>query len=252
MHRLTILLVIGLLVSACGKKMPLVYPDMLLPAAPASVSAQQSGTGIRLSFTLPDKDRSGHRLKTLAGVNILRRELSSGQQVCNACSEGFSLFKKVYLDFHEGFQRYGNLIVLLDVDVSPGGSYSYKITPFTKDSLDGETSVPVKADVVSPPPGPSLQIQPAPTEIRLAFTSMPPLTGTFVGYNLYRAPKGDILPYLPLNRTPVAENSYIDRGLDRDIAYRYAARMVVRLPSGATVEGFQSNEVEGALKNEEE
>jgi hypothetical protein len=242
-----------LLTAACGKKGPLLYPDMLMPAAPASVTARQSGDGIRISFALPAKDRAGRRLENLAGVKIFKRGLLTGQQACSACSEDFPLFKKLYLDFLETAQRSGSLLVLMDADVRPGGNYTYKITPFTTDDADGETSAPATANMVQPPLAPVLRILPAPTEIRLELVELPLINGQFVGYDLYRAPKGEVMPYLPLNPAPFTGNSYIDsRGLDRNTTYRYAARTVVRMPSGEIVESPLSNEVEGALKNEEE
>lgn len=251
MRRMIMLQLLVLLTVGCGKKGPLLYPDMLVPAAPAAVTARQSGDGIRLSFLLPAKDRSGRRLENLAGVKIFKRGLFSGQQACTACSEDFLLYKKLYLDFIESAQRYGSLLVLMDADVRQGGNYTYKVTPFTRDDVDGATSLPATVDMVPPPPAPQLRILPAPIEIGLELAEAPLAKGTFVGYNLYRAPKGEVVPYQSLNPAPFTGNSYTDRGLDRSVTYRYAARVVVRLPSGEIVESPLSNEVEGALESEE-
>jgi predicted small lipoprotein YifL len=254
MSRLALLILTLISVAACGKKGPLLYPDMLIPAAPREVFAVQSGDGIKLSFLLPGHDKAGRKLTDLAGVTISRRELPAGQTSCNACSSDFRMLKRLYLDVNDGgpVQRFGNRIVMLDADVRIGSNYTYRVTPFTPEG-DGEPSIPVQAELSQPVPAPALRVYPAPTEIRLEFAMPSPAEGTLVGFNLYRAPKGEVMSYLPLNREPLpVAGGHIDSGLERDLVYRYCARALVRMPSGAYVEGFPSAEVEAMLKNEEE
>jgi hypothetical protein len=59
------------------------------------------------------------------------------------------------------------------------------------------------------------------------------------------------MPFLPLNKVPITGKSHTDIGLERGVTYSYAARSVVRKPTGEMVESALSNIVEGALKNEE-
>lgn len=47
MRTLACLLFVVFALTACGKKGALIYPDMLVPAAPSAVSAQQSGTTMK-------------------------------------------------------------------------------------------------------------------------------------------------------------------------------------------------------------
>lgn len=251
MRTLIVLLLTSLAITGCGKKGPLIYPDMLVPAPPADVSSQQSGSSIRLAFTLPTKDRAGQPLHDIAGVRILKRDLQTGQDPgCKACTTDFTLFKKWYADVPGDAQRFGNRVLMLDGGVSSGRSYTYTFTAFTKDNIDGAVSLPVTTNAVQPPYPPVLAAVSQPTEIHIVFSGMP-LEGTFVGYSLYRTVKGEPFPYLPYLATPLTVNHYSDMGLDRGTTYLYAARTVVKLPSGILVESGLSNEVEVRLNDDE-
>lgn len=252
MRKRVILAVWLLLLSGCGKRGALIYPDMLVPAAPEALSATQSGNEIRLAFTLPGKDRAGRSLKDLAGVKVLRREAAAGQsEPCNACSTDFILFKQLYLEVADSMiQRSGSIVILFDSSVHEGSSYTYRIIPFTRDALDGAVSEPVTARFVAPLPAPMLRVISAPTEIQLAFSSDKPTSGEFAGYNIYRAEKGLPYSWLPYNSNPIKADTFVDERLKRHVVYSYSARSVVRLPDGALVESGRSNEVTAQLQDE--
>jgi len=249
-----LLLALTLGLAACGKRGPLIYPDMLAPAQPTAVSVHQAGQIMKLSFVLPRKDRAGRGLDNLAGVMIHRRVSTSGQAPgCNACTADFSLFRKLFTDAplaDSTVQRYGDRLLLLDSDVRTGDDYTYMVTPFTKDALEGQASAPVTASMVQPPPAPALKAQSEPTEIHLTFDAPPPRQGKLVGFNLYRAVQGESLPFVPLNREPLAGMSFVDIGLARNTGYVYAARSVVMMPNGELVESGASGEVAAQLSNE--
>ena len=244
--RAILLFIAALALTACGKRGALIYPDMLVPAQPAAVSARQAGQAIRLSFTLPRKDRAGREIKDLSGVKIFRRVTVAGQESgCNACTEDFALFRTLYLEplSGNGVQRNGSQIQLLDSDVRGGETYSYTVTPFTADGIEGQASPRVTATMVTPPPPPGLTAVPDPIQIELVMAPASVEQGTFVGYNIYRAVQGERLPYVPLNPEPVRGPSYLDGTLDRRLSYLYAARTVVRMADGSLVESELSNQV---------
>jgi len=253
MRKLACLLFAAVAISACGKKGPLLYPDMLVPAAPSDVSAQQSGNSIKLSFVLPTKDLAGRNFAGLAGVTILKRDEPAGRSPgCSACTTDFFLFRKLNLDLlPPDTRRYGNLLVLLDGAVQTGRTYTYRINAVTTDNQEGALSAPVAAVMVSAPLPPVLQVINQPTEIQLEFAGLPPGEGIIAGYNVYRSLKGEAFPLKPLNREPLTVNRLADVGLERRTSYIYGVRSVVRLPSGAKVESSLSNEVEGRLKDDE-
>lgn len=252
MRKRIVLALLLFLVSGCGKRGALIYPDMLVPAAPEALSVSQSGDEIRLVFTLPGKDRAGRSLKDLAGVRVYRRETAPGQaEPCNACSDDFVLFRQLYLDVPDSMaQRSGSSVIVSDANVREGFSYTYRITPFTRDAIEGAVSEPISVSLVAQLPAPRLQAVSAPTEVQLLFYSDKPHAGEFVGYNIYRAEKGLPYSWLPYNAKPLMSDKFIDERLKRHVVYRYSVRNVVRLSNGAVVESSRSNEVEAQLQDE--
>lgn len=248
-----ILLLMVLLTPACGKKGALIYPDMLVPAAPAAVTVRQVGPSLKLAFNLPDKDMAGQLLTDLIGVKVFRREAILEKDVnCTTCANNFQVFKTIYVDhLDSSTQRYGRLILSLDNDVIVGREYTYKVLAFTQESVEGDPSKPVLAKLVQAALPPVLQAVSAPTEIKLEFIGLLPHEAAMAGYNLYRAVKGEDLPFLPLNKEPLASNIFIDTGLERGRIYVYAVRMVVRSSEGELMESALSNVVEAALNDDE-
>lgn len=253
MRNLFLSLILTLALSACGKKGPLHYPDMLLPGAPGAVTVSQSGSAVKLQFVLPDKDRGGRKLTGLAGVKISKRQSDlPREQLCNACLADYILFRTLDLGLLPAeVQRFSSRIVILDSDVATGKTYSYSLVPFGADGLDGSASNPVTISPVTTTPAPLIKAESFPTEIRISFASLPPPVGRFVGYNIYRRTQQDIASYLPLNREPLSGTEYIDSGLARNTPYRYTVRSVVRLENGDVIESLLSNEVAGMLKDDE-
>lgn len=251
MRKLFLLLAVSMVLTACGKKGALIYPDMLVPASPASFSALQSGDMVKISFAVPDKDRAGRKVMDIAGVKVFKLESPSGQApVCRDCP-GYILFKTFYPEIPGNIQRYGSLAVMLDGNVEKGREYSYKAAAFTKEGIDGEVTAPLHVAMVQPLQPPVLRIISSPTELRLEFTGETGAAGKLLGYNLYRKQRSDVWPYLPLNAKPVTDTYFADTGLDRRERYLYVVKSVHRLSTGQIIESLPSHEVEAGLKDEE-
>lgn len=251
--RLITLASLTLLSAGCGKRGPLIYPDMLLPAAAAAVSAQQSGSAVRLQFAITDKDRAGRPLHGVAGVKISRRVTEATQtDVCRLCTSDYRPFRTLYLDhLPTDTQRFGNQLILLDADVTPGNLYSYSILQFTPDGLAGAPSEAADASVAAPLSSPSVKATSLPTEVRLQLSYSHSQTGKLLGYNLYRRTESGESSYLPINSEPVGGGEYVDTTLDRGVKYLYSARVLVRSEAGVVMESAASQEVAGMLKEDE-
>ncbi|OGU13777.1 MAG: hypothetical protein A2076_15375 [Geobacteraceae bacterium GWC2_53_11] len=244
----------SLVATGCGKKGPLIYPDMLVPAAPSAVIVQQSGSAVKLKFSLPRKDRAGRPVDGVAGVKISRRTTGADQKdVCRSCTTDYILFRTLYLDsLPADTQRIGGQLILRDSDVNAGNIYSYRIVPFTADRVDGVSSAQADARVDSPLAAPGLKIESFPTELKLFLSYSTTLkSGRLVGYNVYRSSGTAPQSHLPLNSDPVMGKEYVDTGLERGVKYRYSARAVVMRASGGVAESIESREVEGILKDDE-
>lgn len=248
-----LVIALSLLANACGRKGPLIYPDMLIPAAPAAVTAQQRGSAVRLQFALPDKDRAGRPVKGVAGVKISKRSTEAArEEVCRSCTTDYHLFRTLYLDLlPTDTQRFGDRLILLDSDVSAGNVYSYSIVPFTADGVDGAASAIADVRMTSPLPAPAVKIESFPTEVKLHFSWQPPISGRLLGFNLYRSSGAGSRSYQPLNKEPLQVNEYVDSALERGVKYRYVVRAVTVQESGGIAESAESQEVEGMLKDDE-
>ena len=248
-------LVIGLslMASACGRKGPLIYQDMLVPAAPAATSARQSGSAVKLNFTLPDRDRAGSPLRGIVGLKIGRRTAETDQKdVCRSCMTDYMPYRTLYLDHLPATtQRFGNSLIMLDGDVNAGNSYSYSIVSFTADGVDGASAATADVRVAVPLPAPVLSIESLPTEVKLRISSQPLNSGRLLGYNLYRYTAANARSFLPINKEPLTGGVYVDSGLERSVKYIYSARTLVQQASGGVMESTESKEVEGLLKDDE-
>lgn len=242
MRGLFLAVVTGLLLTGCGKKGPLLYPDMLLPNSPAETAVSQTGSSVTLKFRLPESDRGGRRLADLAGVAI-SRQAGNGRE---------ELFRKFYLNrLPDNVQRYGNHIFVFDSDVEAGKSYSYRVTPFTGKEQEGSASPAVSVLLVQPSVPPVIRAESFPTEIKITFDPLPSGDSRFIGYNLYRSARPGAVPPLPVNREPLTGINYTDTELERNVTYLYSARTVEKQEAGGIVESPLSNVVEGMLKNDE-
>ncbi len=251
--RAALLVGLSLITVACGKKGPLIYPDMLVPAAPTAVSVQQSGAVVKLQFEIPGRDRTGRPLHGVSGVKISRRTAEVDQKnVCKSCSTDYRLFQTLYIDhLPTNTQQFGSRLIVIDGDVSAENIYSYLIVPFTADGVDGVSSLAAEASVTVPPPAPDLKIQSFPTEVKFQISSQPLMPGRLLGYNLYRWSVATARSYQPLNREPIKGNEYVDSSLERGVKYRYSVRALMVLAAGDIAESAESNEVEGMLKDDE-
>jgi predicted small lipoprotein YifL len=250
--RSAVIISYSFLSAACGRIGPLIYPDMLVPASPAAVTAQQSGTSVKLQFTLPEKDQAGRPLQGMSGVKISRMVSEVGQKdVCRSCLADYLPLRTLYLDhLPTDTQRFGSRLILLDSDVKAGNLYTYRIVPFTADGVDGASSATAAAQFGAPVPAPAVKIESFPTEVRLQITSGI-LSGNHAGFNIYRSAVSEARSFQPLNREPFLEKTYADGTLSRGIRYRYVVRELISQKSGDVAESVESLEVEGLLRDDE-
>lgn len=242
-----------LMIISCGRKGALIYPDMLVSAAPSQIDVRQSGSVVKLQFTLPDKDRGGRPLKNLAGVKISKLTKDAMEKkVCRLCTTDYRPFRTLYLDaLPADTERIGSRLIVPDTDVNEGNLYSYRVIPFDKNGIDGAPSVSTDLGMFGTIPAPTVLIASTPTELNLQISSPPEGAWQLIGFNLYRSSPKSPRSYLPLNKEPLKGDKFIDTTVERGLKYRYSVRYLMRLGSGGIVESIASEEVEGMLKDYE-
>jgi len=224
-----------LAVAGCGKKGPLVYPDMLLPTPPQAVMLDQSGPFLRISFDLPQKDRSGNKLtESLESIILLRKVVDS--QSCGSCLDNYQLMARIDPQHPAPAIRHGSRIVWIDKDVLPGEQrYQYRIKVVQKDGEAGSFADTIPAAVGVPPAAPVVKARPVfGGMIVVDISSELPAGTALVGYQIYRAASGD--PELTPLGGLVRDLPYTDQTVQLGMTYRYAATQVVRPLSGNGVQ----------------
>lgn len=224
------LAVAGLLaLSGCGKKGPLVYPDLLVPEAPQAVQLEQRGGSLQLSFNLPGRDLRGRGLQSSFIIEVQRRELKPDEVgECGSCPRDYQPPLRIDPEFPDPARKFGKRLVLLDSDVQQGKHYQYRMKAVGVDGEAGAAAETVQVQVCSAPPAPLVNaaIQHGGV-ILLEMQGEVPVNAELVGYAIYRAAADEELPFQPL-ATILGTNRYLDQNVQPGTRYRYVVRMLVR------------------------
>ena len=227
----------AMLMTGCGKKGPLIYPDMLIAQPPQQLKVEQSGAALRLSFNLPDKDRSGRKLEDLEAILLGRRVYQEND--CVSCQDQYQVLQKIDPAFPApAQQRQGNRIIVTDTDVRHGERYQYRLQTVQKGGITGGAVTTVMVKLLAAPQTPELKARSAfGGFIALDINGSVPQDATLVGYTIYRAEGSG--PLAPLT-TLTAAAHYEDQTVQRGVVYRYAASVVIKRTDGVQAESEPS------------
>ena len=226
----------AMLMTGCGKKGPLIYPDMLIAQPPQQLKVEQSGAALRLSFDLPDKDRSGRKLEDLEAILLGRRVYQ--EHDCVSCQDQYQALQKIDPAFPAPAQRQGNRIVVTDTDVRHGERYQYRLQTVQKGGITGSAVTTAMVKLLAAPQPPELKARSAfGGFIALDINGSVPQDATLVGYTIYRAEGSG--PLAPLT-TLIAAAQYEDQAVQRGVVYRYAASVVIKRADGMLAESEPS------------
>ncbi len=183
--------------SGPSNEAPAIVGDVTPPSAPLSLTANASGSDVRLQWTANTE-------ADLAGYTVYRHTDQDWIQITASL-----VTEATYTD--------------------PGlanGIYSYRVTAVDAAGSEGEPSNEASATVAVDPP-------PAPENLRLtavpegeALSAAWDDSGTQVsGFRLYRSVTAGG-PYQPVNQAPLGENSFTDTGLTNGVSYYYVVSAV--------------------------
>jgi predicted small lipoprotein YifL len=237
-----------LLLTACGRRGPLVPPEALVPAAVKDLQVVQRGDGLQIAWTIPSRLVSGGRLEGLAGFKVMRADAAVGG-ACQDCS-AFSLLKVINLDYLEGASRFGDRLFYRDTTAREGSTYNYRVVAHTRDGVEGKPSPPVRGTVRQTLPAPALRAVATPTSVLLTVAvGQLPAGSDFDAIALYRAREDNPFPLTPLTRLSTLEATFEDQRVEQGVRYRYAASVQVRI-SGDVQESALSDAVVTSLAEE--
>ncbi|MDK9716620.1 MAG: hypothetical protein OEL57_01780 [Trichlorobacter sp.] len=227
----------AMLMTGCGKKGPLIYPDMLIAQPPQQLKVEQSGSALRLSFDLPDKDRSGRKLQDLEAVLIGRRVYQEND--CVSCKDQYQALQKVDPAFPAPAQRQGNRIVVVDTDVRNGERYQYRLQAVQKGGITGAATTTAMVKLLAAHQPPELKARSVfGGFIALNINSSIQKDATLVGYTIYRGEGSGAL--VPISTLTGGTTHYEDQAVQRGVTYRYAASVVVKRADGMLAESEPS------------
>ena len=247
---LVALVLLGLVLAACGKKGPPIAPENRLPVPPAGLGASIDESAIQVSWTNPGTRYDGTPLKDLIEVKLYRREdsddaplkpamLSAGRVV------GYDEIAAIRLESPAPATVEGGTVRWVDrKGLVLGHRYVYVVTAI--DSL-GRSSPPSERRAITylaaPKAPQNVQASGGDRQVMLTwqppaeFTDGSPASGQ-LGYLVLRG-AGREGPLSLITPQPLVTASYTDTGLENNSEYRYAV-CSVRLDPRAAVTGALS------------
>jgi len=223
-----------LLSTGCGKKGPLIYPDMLIAQPPNNLVLMQRGPALLISFDLPDKDLSGRKLDDLESLIIARRVYRGSDSVSG--QDPFIDLHRINLVGPSAIDRQGNQISWVDFDTRKGERYQYQLKTIQKGEISGKAVSSAIVALLTPPSPPVLKVHSIfGGAIRIDLSGTSQADTSFVSYLLYRSEGGSGQPRL-LAVLPSGSSSYEDQAVQRATVYHYVARMSVKRPDGIVAE----------------
>ena len=247
MKKLYPIIIVFLLITACGRKGALVPPEALVSAPVNDLVVTQKGESYQVSWSIPEQDEGGRATRELAFFRLFKREVLPPEEDCEACVDAYRVLNDVDLEYMRNARRSGDRLFFSDAAVVAGKTYQYKVVSYTKDGAPSRDSNKSRLTKSAPIPAPRLRVISTPTSMILHWemTALP-AHGKTIGYNIYRR-RADGLPAIsPLNDVPLSGAGYEDLRLDRGVTYIYTVRNVVE-SKGAILESIPSNEERGTL-----
>ena len=244
----------ALALGGCGKKGPIVAPERRLPLPPDAMHAVVAERAIVISWSNPRVRADGTRLRHVTVARLFRREeaadaapkpaMLSGDRVV-----GYEEIARIPLDVTPpaGVQVQGGTVSVTDsAGLSFGHRYVYVATAEDEIGRSSPPSGRLVVTLIAGPAAPSgLDAQAGDKEVRLkweapgSFLDGAPAAGELRYIVLRAVGDGALAPVTP---APIASTTFTDKGLENDIAYRYAVQ-AVRVDPAGMVQGAASTAV---------
>ena len=253
-HVVTILLVVlGLGLSACGKKGDPGLPMPIVPDAPSRFQVVARSEGIFILWRAPDKNVNDTELLDLGGFKIMRAN-EPIEKFCPKCPKNTAQLTDIAYKGDRGKPPGKQWYYYKDTAIDFGMVYFYQMHAYNEREKDGKSTKPVVVYWDRSPAAPAeLMVHPKNKLLQLSWQRVAtlengsPLEG-FAGYNIYRTTQQGVYEEGPVNQEPVQETQFEDAPETLDVTYYYtvrAARMVKETP----VESAASGEVQAVYKD---
>lgn len=229
-------MLIVMLLSACGRKGPLVKPEALVPQKVRDFKVKQQGGHLQLSWSIPGSLVSGAKLTDLAGFRLFVRNGLIEGAGCQDCLNDWKPENSFDLEYLQGAARIGNALYYNSPALAPGVPRSFRIIAYTKSSTESPPAdLQFTGRGTLPPP----VVKTSATYATLNMEFTPPLLPDgylLTGYSVYRFKPGEpvpLIPYATVSKGNTFEDSQLELGI------RYSWQITVNAVIGQdAVEGF--------------
>ncbi|MBW2134463.1 MAG: fibronectin type III domain-containing protein [Deltaproteobacteria bacterium] len=216
-------------ISACGKKMPPIPPDSILPGPVRDFSVRQQGTSLVLRWLIPRENIEGQPLTEIQGFHLLRghEQLDRPPSVCPPL---LSQLAKIDLAYPQVGEVRGEAVAYQDTDLAPGNRYYYQVVGYDRGGHLGDASAIVKHNWEVLPQAPQgLQVRAGDRVVNLDWNPVTHLVDGqlipgMVNYRVYRQAPGE--DYRLVNQTLLTDNHFQDITVKNDVEYSYLVRAV--------------------------
>jgi hypothetical protein len=232
-----LLMVLLVVIGACGKKAPPVPWGSIVPKRIVDLVALPREGRLLLEWTAPKENTDKTPLIDLEGFQVLRSEgLLIGDQ-CTGCGEKPKPVYEMKLD-GKGEEKGKKLSIFIE-DHEPRKVYVYQIVSVNRRGHPGSPSNPVWV-YWDAPLNPPKRVKEEQGDKKVDL-SWEPIEGAS-GYNVYRRGEDESFSSRPLNREPLPETQFTDLSVENDKKYFYFVRTLRRVVK-TDVEGKDSQEV---------
>lgn len=143
MKAVALLIVLSVAPLACGRKGPLIAPQLVQPEPPEALAAVSTPEGVRLTWLRPMRYSGGARMNDLDRFDIERAVDS------DAGTPEYEKVDELKLDDQHRFRK-ERRIEWTDKTAAPGTRYHYRVTAVTLDRYRSPAAGPVSVQFGSP------------------------------------------------------------------------------------------------------
>lgn len=245
MKKYCIWIVIALLITACGKRGPLVAPEALVPAAINDLRVEQKGNRFLVCWSRPGKEEWGGSLESLAGFRLFRRDVLPPDQDCEECPNAYRQVKLIDPEYLQDVLQIGTGYCLFDSELLDKKTYQYKVISFEKDGATSKDSNKARRTKLVPPAAPVVSATKTVDSSILQWqTPTLPPDESLEGFSIYRRQANEVMPLYPVATVKADTTTFADPHMEHGVVYYYAVRTIAKIGPDL-VESDLSNVVEG-------
>ena len=231
---LMILVLLGPLLPACGRKGPPVPPRPVAPAAVSTIRAEAEDRAIVVTWVRPNRNEDRSPLADLSEFRLFRAVGPIGPGA-SAGQPATSILATVRADQPDNATVQDGMYAFRDTGGSagllPDSRYTYRVQAVNRKGTAGPPSVEVSVDfLLAPPPPTGLTATAGDGRVDLVWQAPsvpgPPGSSYPRGYNVYRAIQPDVYGSEPINGSPITETRFRDSGVVNESTYAYVVRSV--------------------------